>query len=66
MVQLGMHQGHSQVRECRCPIHRCVSVAVLQKDIQHFHKFKLHTILFDDELHPAVRRQHAKELSDEK
>eukprot|EP00965_Chrysotila_dentata_P087659 2893858-Pleurochrysis_carterae.AAC.3 len=36
------------------------------KDILHFHKYKLHSILFDDKLHPAVRRQHAKKLTDEK
>eukprot|EP00965_Chrysotila_dentata_P182591 6029032-Pleurochrysis_carterae.AAC.1 len=36
------------------------------KNILQFHKFKLHTILFDDKLHPAVCHQHAKELSDEK
>eukprot|EP00965_Chrysotila_dentata_P152467 5038911-Pleurochrysis_carterae.AAC.2 len=36
------------------------------KDILHFHKHKLHTILFDDKLHPAVRRQHTKELTVDK
>eukprot|EP00965_Chrysotila_dentata_P037825 1257664-Pleurochrysis_carterae.AAC.3 len=36
------------------------------KDILQLRKHKLHAILFDDELHPAVRRQHAKELDDEK
>eukprot|EP00965_Chrysotila_dentata_P229219 6197056-Pleurochrysis_carterae.AAC.3 len=35
------------------------------KDILHFHKHKLHTILFDEKLLPAVRRHHAKELDDE-
>eukprot|EP00965_Chrysotila_dentata_P097282 3215462-Pleurochrysis_carterae.AAC.1 len=36
------------------------------KDILHFYKHKLQTIFFDDKLHPAVRRQHTKELTDEK
>eukprot|EP00965_Chrysotila_dentata_P163795 5407641-Pleurochrysis_carterae.AAC.3 len=36
------------------------------KNILHIYKHKLHTILFDDKLHPAVQRQHAKELDDEK
>eukprot|EP00965_Chrysotila_dentata_P242807 6205066-Pleurochrysis_carterae.AAC.4 len=36
------------------------------KEMLHFHKHKLHTILFDDKLPAAVQRQHAKELDDEK
>ena len=56
---------------CRQEVHQQGRGRVLEfkgnlKDILHFHKFKLHTILFDDKLHPAVRRQHAKELTDEK
>eukprot|EP00965_Chrysotila_dentata_P097689 3229757-Pleurochrysis_carterae.AAC.4 len=36
------------------------------KDNLHFHKHKLHTIVFNDKLHPAVRRQYAKKLNDDK
>mmetsp|Transcript_8991 Transcript_8991/g.19588 ORF Transcript_8991/g.19588 Transcript_8991/m.19588 type:complete len:90 (-) Transcript_8991:2298-2567(-) len=34
------------------------------KDILRFHKFKLHTILFDDKLHPAVRNEQFMICSD--
>eukprot|EP00965_Chrysotila_dentata_P175097 5780000-Pleurochrysis_carterae.AAC.2 len=43
------------------------SRATSRTHILHFHKHKLHTILLDNELYPAVRGQHAsKELDDEK
>eukprot|EP00965_Chrysotila_dentata_P010166 330631-Pleurochrysis_carterae.AAC.1 len=35
-------------------------------DILHFQKHKLHTVLCYDKLHPAVRHQHTKELTDKK
>eukprot|EP00965_Chrysotila_dentata_P198693 6178961-Pleurochrysis_carterae.AAC.1 len=43
-----------------------VEFKVNLKDILHFHKHKLHTILFDGKLHPAVRRQQSNEFDDEK